>query len=501
MYWSCLPAEIRILILEALLQDGGCSLAGFAVVSREWQMIVEQHNFAQIHLTLSRLADFGQMIHRNQTLVRYIWLCLELQEYDCTQCSPHGLEMMGISNTDNTLITTAFQDLFSTLSTWEPNSNLLLDISVHSSSDSEHWFKYLTFEPDITPDECGLSQYTEQSMLTKLNDHQHGWIAGSQNSTPPQAGIDKVFDEIMGEGPFENDEKENQWWQQLPLVPAVTSVLLRQQNRRRWKPTALAHMFARLPRLQEICYEPWREWCDIQQEWTDQSFRSLFESLASSKLRRLILFENFAQQYALSFVGSFSGCSPIRIPTSAVSYSVAKASLKLEVLSASFIVDASYFFKACQPHWIWPNMTSLTLTSQLLTPDESLIEIENMLQKAAAVAMKMPNLKSMEIWNGREGLAMLFRYQLTGEWQPAVLTWRGTWQFTLRAPIVRAWEAVALKHCSHKCLIVEEMLDAGVVIKSHGDAIHHLEFSNLVIRPISLQQIRMEHRIREGVHD
>lgn len=231
---------------------------------------------------------------------------------------------------------------------------------------------------------------------------------------------------------------------------------------------------------------------------TDLAFQSLFESLASSKLRRLILFENFAQQYALAFMNSSMG-NLIRIPTSEVSCAVAKASLKLEYLSASFIVDASYFFRACEPHWKWPSMTSLTRTSQLLTPDESPIEIDNMLQKAAAVAMK--NLKSMEIWNGREGLTMLFRYQLTGERQPAVLTWRGTWQFTLRAPIVQAWEAVALKNCSHKCIVVEEMLDAGVVVKSHGDAIHHLKFLNPVIRPVSLQQIRMEHRIREEVHD
>ncbi|KAJ5133024.1 hypothetical protein N7448_007182 [Penicillium atrosanguineum] len=89
----------------------------------------------------------------------------------------------------------------------------------------------------------------------------------------------------MGERPFDDGEEEDQWWQQLPLVPAVTGVLLRQQNRRRWKPTALAQMFARLPRLQDIYYEPWRE-------------------------------------------------CPIRIPTSDVSYAVAKASLKLEYLSA-----------------------------------------------------------------------------------------------------------------------------------------------------------------------
>ncbi|KAJ5606397.1 hypothetical protein N7510_009178 [Penicillium lagena] len=201
-------------------------------------------------------------------------------------------------------------------------------------------------------------------------------------------------------------------------------------------------MFARLPRLQEIYYEPWREWLDIQQGYTDQgeyccvsssfstmyvfiaillaadnlpififdlAFRSLFESLASSKLQRLILFENFNQQYPPAFTGSFFGCNPIRTPTSGVSWAVAKPSLKLEKLSASFIVDASCFFQSCEPSWKWPSMTSLALTSQLLLPDESPIEIDNMLQTAAAVAMKMPNLKLMEIWNGREGSAMLFR--------------------------------------------------------------------------------------------
>lgn len=371
--WHCLPAEIRLLVLEALLRDG-CSLASFATVSREWQTIIERHNFARIKLTPSRLANFGSIIYRNRALVRYVWLCLEPQEYDCAQCAPEDPEMLGVSNTDNILITTAFLDLFSTLSAWEPNGNLLLDISVHSPSDSEHWFKYLTFGPDTPSDECDQGRCVEQSMLVKLDDSQHGWIAGSRDSAPSGNAIHKVFDEIMGEGPFDNDEQENQWWQQLPLFPVVTGVLLRQQNRRRWKPTALAQLFSRLPRLQEIYYEPWMERYDTQQRWTDQceccyvsllfsatyvfvtvlltadnppilvldvALQSLFESLASSQLRKLVLFENFSQQYPLSFMG----CDPIRIPTSDVSRAVANASLKLEHLSASFMVDASYFFR------------------------------------------------------------------------------------------------------------------------------------------------------------
>ena len=224
--------------------------------------------------------------------------------------------------------------------------------------------------------------------------------------------------------------------------------------------------------------------------------RSLLESLAPSKLRRLVLFENFNQRYPLSI----PDCEPIRIPTSSVSQVVANASLKLEHLSASFMVDASYFFHACERSWRWPNLTSLALTSQLLAPNESQIEIDNMLQAAASAAMKMPNLETMEIWNGREGLAMLFRYQSIGGGGLAAITWRGTWEFALQLPVIRAWEAVALKHRGQGSVIIKEFLDVSSVIRSHADAIHHLKLSIPVIRPISLRQIRMENRIWEGVY-
>lgn len=67
---------------------------------------------------------------------------------------------------------------------------------------------------------------------------------------------------------------------------------------------------------------------------------------------------------------------------------------------------------------------------------------------AAAAATKMPNLETMEIWNGQVGLAMLFRYQLVGGGRPPVITWRGTWGFNLRSAVIQAWEAVALEHRS-----------------------------------------------------
>jgi len=267
--WDSLPREIQLLIFKALMQDG-CTLAHLATVSREWRTELERYNFARIKLTPSRLINFSSMIHRNRAFVGYIWFCLELDNYDCSKCAPARMltleeqeRIYSISDTDHCPITTSFQNLFSILSTWDLNGNLILDISIYSLSDSEHWFKYLTFMPD-TPNGG------EQTIVNKAyHDPQHDWVAGFRHSAPSWKSIEKVFHGVMEEGPFDSDQLEIQWWDQLPLVPAVTSLLLRQQNRRRWKPGSLAHMLARLPGLQEVHYEPWREW-DFLQRNTDR---------------------------------------------------------------------------------------------------------------------------------------------------------------------------------------------------------------------------------------
>ncbi|KAI1490014.1 hypothetical protein F5X96DRAFT_577363 [Biscogniauxia mediterranea] len=124
------------------------------------------------------------------------------------------------------------------------------------------------------------------------------------------------------------------------------------------------------------------------------------------------------------------------------------------------------------------------------------MELDDMLRAAAA---KMPSLETMEIWNGGEGLAMLLRYQRVERGRPAVITWRGTWELTLRPPVIRAWDAVALRHRGQGHVIVKELLDAGACVEFHGDAIRHFKLSRLVIRPVWLREIQMEHIIYEGV--
>lgn len=261
--WYSLPSEIRLIIFRTLINNGS-TLAFLATVSREWQTEIERHNFARIKLTPSRINDFGLIVPRKQALVGYIWFCLELDNYHCIKCAPDRKKFMEItpgegyclSDTNHCPISTSFQDLLSTLSKWEIKDHLILDISIYSLSDSEHRFKYLTFLPD-SPDDGGMEQKIQGE---SYHNPQHGWIDGFQGSAPSWRDIHKIFLTVMALGPFRNTQSENQWWGQLPSVPAITSLILRQQSRRRWKPISLAHMFARLPRLQEIHYEPWREW-------------------------------------------------------------------------------------------------------------------------------------------------------------------------------------------------------------------------------------------------
>lgn len=121
-----------------------------------------------------------------------------------------------------------------------------------------------------------------------------------------------------------------------------------------------------------------------------------------------------------------------------------------------------------------------------------------MLKAAAAAATKIPQLETMEIWNGRKGFAALFKYQASRNAQQGTITWRGTWELALEPSIILAWEAVIHQFNGWRLNLVDERLD-GAAIKSHADAIHYLMLSGQVTRPISLQQIRMEQKALEGV--
>ncbi|UKZ92843.1 uncharacterized protein TrAFT101_007777 [Trichoderma asperellum] len=498
-----LPTEVRRMILEALVKDGR-DLARFAAVSREWQAVIEPQTFKRIKLTPSRIAELDDMTRRNRSHVRHLWLCLELERYDCGTCSADGEDdevPMFNNAADDLLIKTSIQSLFLVLSSWDRSSSVSLDISVYSTSDPEHWFKYLTFEPDDDEDDASSNQgYSHVSRFNQavpcgVDDARHRWDTTGWGVITAQSAVQNVFTRILGDpsGEFEDEQTDHlEWWRELPPVPAITRLLLRQQTRRRWEPEAIAEMLARLPRLCELHFEPWREWDNLLQETTDLGYLTLLESPSIRRLNRFTLFENFNERYVHAYLEM--DCSRIRSPNLTLSRILSEISTNYESLSASFMVDADGFFALdeSQPRKTWPNLRHLFLTSQLLAPDQDTTRVTNMLQAAARVAVYMPKLETLQIWNGRKKLAALFKYEPAKEQgQISTITWKGTWEFLLQPSVIQAWRSLASETSQHRMRVIYETI-GGDQVQCHGDAMLLLELPEVVIRHVSLRQIRNE---------
>ena len=211
----------------------------------------------------------------------------------------------------------------------------------------------------------------------------------------------------------------------------------------------------------------------------------LCKSLRSDQLRRMVVFEDFhGNEPAMSLA--------VRAAEIDTAYALVEASLGVDHIAASFVSDASHFFDACRKWEIWPRLESLALTSNILKPQQQSVPINNLLEKIALVAMKMPRLKLMELWNGRAGFAGVFQYHMFESDRTAKITWRSTWDLPLEPHVLEAWQAVASERVDCKLQVVVDILDANAVITSHGDAIRYLMLLNTVIHPVSLWQIQKE---------
>jgi hypothetical protein len=179
---------------------------------------------------------------------------------------------------------------------------------------------------------------------------------------------------------------------------------------------------------------------------------------------------------------------------SAIDLSLAKAfaakSHHLEHLSISYMIDAQQFFTSCQQlPCTWTLLQSLTLTSSTLGRTVSHQHIYTLLQNASSIALKMPQLKTMVLWNSEPKHACAVIYQQHTASAIATLTWRGTWDLELSDDVVESWKKVAPGPCY---LRLEKEALRDLEIRSHGDAIHHLRLPDGVVDSASLFQIRPE---------
>lgn len=230
------------MILELLTQHQ--RLCMYATVSKEWQIMIEKKTFHRLKLKQSCLDDFERLVKRQRGLVRHVWLNIELKRYTCRCC--RQWESMTWTHQNNKIIVPAIAKLFSILSTWKPaKEGLTLELNAYSPSDPEHWFKNCYFGAS-GEDEILGSEYPSQDNTAGIHDPEHGWRDGVQVSANSGA-IRRPYAQISIK--FQDE---------LPQVKAVTKFLLRRQCRRQWAPATLWYLWSKLPRLEDIVYEPWQ---------------------------------------------------------------------------------------------------------------------------------------------------------------------------------------------------------------------------------------------------
>ncbi|KAI1332953.1 hypothetical protein F5Y16DRAFT_407006 [Xylariaceae sp. FL0255] len=406
------------------------------------------------------------MTRRNRALIKNIWFCVELEEYYCPKCRGQR-PFIDLPTRNTCRFIKSMHDLFLILST-----------------DSQHHFQYLTFDPDDLS--LNRRHYAPKSFLSGVHDPRHGWIAGKHvSSTPLKRALEHVHQNVLAE------------------VAIVSTLLLLLQNLRRFSCNTLQCMSSRFPNLETFHYEPWRVWSHNDIPEANQNTRLLLERLSTTnnvKLKRLVLFKNFDDRYSSHFSDNSSGqtsdlhtshhTTNPQDPDQSVARAVLEASLRLEALSVSFAIEADNFFHAAEtdPTRNWPHLRSLTLTTRL----------NQMLLKAALIALRMPELEMLVIWNGQAGIAALFRYQLDDH--KAVLSWKVNSEYTIPSHVIDTWEMVKRTFGKNDPrLILDYSVDYEICIKTHADAISHLKLFH-VVRPTALQQILAAHKARlEGL--
>lgn len=248
-YWSSLPPEIRAIILKLLTHHK--NIAPYATVSREWRHVIEKKNFGHLKLHPSCLDSLERLAEHYKGLIKHVWLNIELKRYTCRICRKMESATWFLAN--DKIIAAAITRLFLILANWKQDGGgLTLELNAYSPSDSKHWFKGCYFGA-LDEDELQFLESESQpqngatATATAIHDPSHGWWHGRMIEAPSDDALRR---------PFEPSEPKFQ--EELPPVQAVTKFLLRRQCRRQLNPLTLSYLWSKLPRLEEIMYEPWQ---------------------------------------------------------------------------------------------------------------------------------------------------------------------------------------------------------------------------------------------------
>ncbi|RFU32270.1 hypothetical protein B7463_g4081, partial [Scytalidium lignicola] len=503
-YWEYLPPELRTIVLGLLLANLNEEttippryhiLSAYATVCREWQYFFERRNFRTLTLHQSDLPEFNSIVQgQRRFFLQWIWLRLELPEYDCRLCNKP--ESTVEINRNNSIFTNALWDLFAILSTWQKKrefdeKGLTLELSAHSPSDSKHLFKELDSRINDTAWSRNEDGYKEQP-----HDPTHGWGDGLRVQWISEGDKMRVFGHPDGLK-FNLRAQSARKMRTLPKLRLVKTLVIRRQFYRAFSVSkALQPIIKSLTQLENFTYEAWRgintkhySGRKTRDDENNILFLDVFKYRRS--LRKVAIFEDYIES---DDEETELETEPER--NTLLGEDLARSSRNFEDLHASINVDAKDFFYAFWPganpkyknEVKWKNLKYLSLTSLFLNP----ADYNQLIQTAALAAQRMPQLEVMELWNGGEGYACIFRYERRIN-QPRIQL-LSTWLGQLGTQEKESWRIVASEHSDYHELQTEQIHLETDLMEGYISVLSYLVLKGRLLNAISLQQKQMEIR-------
>ncbi|CAK7224053.1 hypothetical protein SEUCBS140593_005441 [Sporothrix eucalyptigena] len=459
-YWERFPPELRLLLLEQVAgpdpdpnrgprhgsgteteetEAHTYAWAPYAAVSREWQAFFERRTFASLALFNDDVEPFCAAVERRPDRLAYVGrlrLTINLPTYTCEACGTN--ENAATLKRNNVVFTGVLWRLLRGLAVWTgpmlQERGMQLELGVRSISDGQHmWQEYRILHPYGAI--STLEEYRRHLWETRPQRAfcKYGWVKpeGLSSIFPRYRLPPAAFCRIFGTRPLvldadgavevntENTEKERVNNRHLryrirhnpPVAAIVQTLVVGRRFYRAIHPGTLHYLVhACFPGVQHVHLEPWRPLDAANFDAMERGYSRLLADLPPS-LRRLNLFLESCRTLhrdIIGFDGSLVGPTALirRRFRPHLGRQLAKGSNQLTVINVAFLCEAADFFAAaaCLPAemYTWPRLTTIVLTSATLAPTSSLTTITLLLRAAAAVAMRMPQLREVELWNQQQ---------------------------------------------------------------------------------------------------
>ncbi|KAF4992344.1 hypothetical protein FGRMN_7237 [Fusarium graminum] len=521
---SC-PPEIQHMIL-GFVPDSS-SVANYVTVCKTWQCFFEAKTFKSLILHQDDTNDFSSIVkgHR-KSFLKHLWLRVTLREYLTQICKVE--ESPKVLWEANNIFTTSISNLWDILSKWDApqyeGQGLTFELSVHSPSDWAEYIKedsstendmpmykeylatgstdpyrnildvhseYKRLQDTMTDDRLRIPPFLQVSFWMTTTDNLLGWkpLCFNNGTTRP-SNNNSTYGSKGRAIPTSKQNTDEDEERQLPEVPAITKLLIRRQSFRGICPTALGSIIESLPNIQEIHVERWRCAEPSDEKMWCRGANITFGMDLPPSLKTLSLYGETSRL--------FHTWDSNDVNATSLSKSLRQYTKHLENLSVSHLIDAKEFLR---PFWTansdtataslpkWKNLKTLSLTSEILNT-RSKKDVNKLLCAAARAARKMPNLERLELWNGRDRHAGVFRYRVIdsiGE-----VEWLSTSIERLDKVVIKTWKETStilgrrFQRETASMLEAEEIGHTAAVLK-------HLDSRQRVMHPVS------EYRASQGL--